>query len=547
MPKRVADTVGWLKPLLLLVAVILASGQRASWAYTPDSPEVKRMLAKALPYLESSNEARTGGKCLVAMALLKTGSPASHKQVQEAVVASRELAAKVRTNGIGNNTYNETIACIFLAELDPVQYRSELQILLTAIIQRQRPSGSWTYARGLNDDTSQTQYAALALWACHSAGLNVPAGTAERALAWLVRTQDPSGGFVYTPRDPGGKGLQKQGDVTQSMSAAGLGTVYVLSHLLGLGAKYDSKPEDGNGLPPAVQLVNAKKEKKPGTFTPLRSASVNRAMVQGTWKRGNDWIEKHYREDHDHHRFYYLYGLERCQSFRELVEGQEPEEAEWYNHGVDVLLRLQQDNGSWQGGAETGSIVDTAFAVLFLIRSTQKSIKKATVDEGTQRGGYGLPDDIANARISDEGKVVTPQMVKDVDDLLALIEDEANTDFDANSLPGELSLDEDLTKRTDQLQKLRNLVTDPDYKKRRIAMMGLAGARDLENVPALIYGLSDPDREVRVQARDGLRFISRKFYGFGMPPEPNKQQLQEAVKKWKDWYLSVRPDAEFLD
>jgi hypothetical protein len=69
----------------------------------------------------------------------------------------------------------------------------------------------------------------------------------------------------------------------------------------------------------------------------------------------------------------------------------------------------------------------------------------------------------------------------------------------------------------------------------------------LRVVPALIYALSDPDQPVRRYARDGLRFISRKFDGFGMPDEPTLSELQQAQQKWRDWYRTMNPKHVFLD
>ena len=83
-------------------------------------------------------------------------------------------------------------------------------------------------------------------------------------------------------------------------------------------------------------------------------------------------------------------------------------------------------------------------------------------------------------------------------------------------------------------------------------------------MPLLIYALTDPDWRVVKEARDGLRFFSRKFRGFGldyMPrisPQATKAQREQAMtnwhnaqlkaqQEWKAWYLSVRPDGELLE
>jgi hypothetical protein len=188
---------------------------------------------------------------------------------------------------------------------------------------------------------------------------------------------------------------------------------------------------------------------------------------------------------------------------------------------------------------------DTAFAVLFLVRSTKNTLKKAGLNEGVLVGGHGLPKDISSVTMKD-GKVVTPQMVREMDEWLEMLEGAEDKDFDPDALSG-LPLDEDLTQRTSQLERLRKLVSNEDWRARRLAVKTLAAARELDNVPILIYALTDEDSEVPIYARDGLRLISRKLKGFGMPETATPDQKHAAAEKWKKWYLSIRPDGELLD
>jgi hypothetical protein len=182
---------------------------------------------------------------------------------------------------------------------------------------------------------------------------------------------------------------------------------------------------------------------------------------------------------------------------------------------------------------------------LFLVRSTEKSIKEAVLNEGVLIGGYGLPKNIANVTMQD-GKVVPPQMVREMDEWLEMLEGAEDKDFDPNALSG-MTLDDDLNERTSQLVRLRKLVSNEDWRARRVAVKTLAAARELDNVPILIYALTDEDSEVPIYARDGLRLISRKLTGFGMPERATEDQKQAAAEKWKKWYLSIRPDGELLD
>jgi hypothetical protein len=297
-------------------------------------------------------------------------------------------------------------------------------------------------------------------------------------------------------------------------------------------------------LPPAVTRVRDRQSA--GIFADLHTEKLKPEALAASAGQGKAWVTQNFKTENSDRRwtFYYLYGLERFMSLMELVEGTVDDNPGWYNAVFAYLQGTQKPNGSWESGF-IPTPVDTAFGVLVLLRSMQKTIEKAALGEGILIGGKGLPKDLTNARMVD-CQVVTPQMIRDVDDLLDLVNSAEDKEFDPKSLPGGVSLDVDLTKRTSQLERLREMVTNKDYAARLLAVKTLAKARELDNVPALIYALGDPDARIREEARDGLRFISRKFEGFG-PGEADADKAKESVARWKAWYVSIRPDAEFLD
>ncbi len=534
--------------------IVVAIALTSSWAsvataYTPESPEVQRLLQRAAEYLESdpSLGPAVGGKLLVALALTKVGRDQQHPFVREAIEQALKLVERVRKDGIGSHVYNEAVCLYFLCEMNPNRYREEIEDLLDAMVRRQRPNGTWGYSPHTYDDTSQTQYGVLSLWAARHHGFAVPGESIERAANWLMRVQDPSGGWSYQSRDPGGFELVNQMRVTHSMSAAGLSSVYICAHLLGFTASRQRAEREDDGLPPAVKRVPSEEEKRRQAAA-IRPTQTNAQRLQRSQQLGNQWFEENLAYDIESWNHYYMYAVERYKSFREFVEGRAVAEPDWYIEGVEYLRRTQNENGSWITEKSHGSspAVDTAFAILFLTRSSRSILRQNVPDEGTLIGGRGLPRNLANAQLVD-GQVVTPQMVRDVDDLLNLVATTADHDFDATRLPGGLTLDEDLTRRTSQLERLRQMVSDPDFQRRLAAVKTLGRAQDLDNVPALIYALSDPDPLVVREARDGLRRISRRFRGFGLPANPTAQQVDAAVQRWKDWYLSIRPDGTLIE
>jgi hypothetical protein len=535
--------------LLLIVIASVGLPLRSARAYKPESPEVQALVKRATAYLQEATHGEPGGQALIAMALLKSGANASHPQVQKAIASCRQLAASCARSGVGHTCYNEAIACIFFCDLDANQFRQEVDALLRGLLARQLPNGCWGYMPHTYDDTSQTQYGVLALWAAHVNNFEVPPEALAAACNWLMRVQDVSGAWSYRSKDPGRlQRIQQKGLIdgqtgpTLSMAAAGLGTTYICGYLLGFGEKV-KKAQTQTGMPSALRQVDEKPEA--GRF--LLSDAVDYSAFQECTGLGKRALDGNLTFNFPKWTHYFMYGLERCKAFQELVEGQTQPEPRWYNEGVEFLRRSQGEDGSWKSAqpANATAPVDTAFAVLFLLRGTQKSIKK--VEEGIVSGNKGLPDDLSKISLDASGKVVDEKETPPIENLLKLLEDPDNPDGDLmDEIPTVLTLGDDPAKRAEQVARLRRMAVNGSYQARLTAVKTLGRDRDLDNVPALIFALSDPDWRVQKAARDGLRFISRKFDGFGMPEKPKRQQWQTAQAKWKEWFLSVRPDGELI-
>lgn len=542
--------------MVLVAGIAVLAAPHVAWGYTPDDAEVKAMVKRAATFLQKSggDGYAEGGAALIGLALVKAGVEKSDARIQHAVKVSRDLAQDIAAGRVRTSRYSEALCCFFLCELDAERHRADINIFINGILRQQQQNGCWGYTPHTYDDTSQTQYGVLCLWAADRHGIAVPANAVERAANWLMRTQAPNGGWAYQARDSGGARRVSQGNVTHSMSAAGLSSLYICSHLMGFTAQGGKKPEKmGEALPPAVQAASKKQEEK-SRF--LRPQHTSRQAVEAARALGNAWFDKNLTYDVDKWTHYYMYGVERYKSFQERVEGTEVPEPQWYNDGVEYLKRTQNRDGSWKTKESHGSgpPIDTAFAILFLTRSSKPPGPEVLLHEGTLNGHHKLPEDLTNVRLKD-GKVVAPQMIREMDEWLRLLEDAEDKDFDPDALPISPP-DDKLTVRTRQLERLRKLVSNDDYRVRRAAVKTLASARELDNVPILIYALTDGDSQVPIYARDGLRFVSRKFRGFGMPDliikgekvvQPTPDQKLAAAAAWKKWYLSIRPNAELLD
>lgn len=533
----------WLLLVFLSPCLLVFLEGREAWAVTPQSPEVLKLIEAGLATLDKPIKdgygKRLGGKCLVGLAFLKA-ERRNHPHIADAVTACRETMAR-EANFADLDVYSNGLAIIFLCEASAREYSREIQWYLDQMRKRQMEHGGWGYENIETGDTSQTQYGTLSYWEARRRGFRLDPASVELVADWLMRTQSPEGVWGYQGQvAPAGQRVA-QNDVSCSMLAAGLGSAYICADLLGArgsgsAAKTGPEGEKSATLPAALRRVG--ENDAAGGPQILRPQRTNMARLMTTIDDGNGWMGKNYKIENGSYNYYYLYALERFKSFQEMFDGELNEEPAWYNDGYQFLVKSQQQ-GSWNGGC--GPACDTAFAVLFLLRSTQQSLRKG-LGEGALVSGRGLPTNLSKAKLVD-GQLVIEQVHAKVDELLAMIDagDDATLDDLARD-PSQLVVEKVDAQSGRRLQQLAR-GGEPEV--RRLAVRALGRTGNFDFVPTLIYALTDPDRRIVLEARDGLRFISRRFTGLGPPDQFTEEQRFEAVDAWKNWYRSLRPGAVF--
>lgn len=531
------------------LAVGLAWGINVSVVrgYTPESPEVRTMIQRGIAYIKANVDkesqgyySRLGGMCLTGLAIYKHEHNLNDPLVQAAVAKCKDVC-KRGVPWSSESNYDVGIAIIFLCDLDPQLFRPEIDAMLNELYKRQQPGGGWSYADHKTGDTSQTQYGALALWMAHRQGIDVPQERVERLCNWLMRTQAPQGNWGYQGNDPGNFNRVAQSELRMSLAAAGMGSVYVCAELLGF---VDQAEERDPNVPVALQEAGA--EKRTGPITD----KVAPAMLMRCINDGDGYFARipNLALAATEWQHYYLYGLERYMAFRELARKTKEREPAWYNHGVEYLARNQGTDGGWKASA-AGGVIDSCFAVLFLMRGAQQSIRKIVEMSGRLRGGKGLPPDLSKIALDASGNVVDAKATPPLEVLLAEMEKGDLDDLKAQ-IPERLPIPTDPQQRLSTLARLRRLAMSGPYESRLMAAKTLGHHRDLDNVPILIFALSDPDYRIVKAARDGLRFISRKVDGFGLKVDdglPVRPDILKAQDQWKQWYLSVAPDGALID
>lgn len=514
---------------LLLVGATLGSATTAL-AFTKESPEVRALVDKGKKFLEeNSKEQRLGGRCLLGLVFLKEGEK-DHKFVKEAVAACREAVSE----GNADDVYSNGIALIFLSDLDAKKFQREIQFFMAAMLRRQKQHGGWGYDGRSTGDTSQSQYGALAFWEAFQKGVPINTGSIDRVARWLMATQDPSGAWGYQGKIGSPDKPVEQTEITCSMVSAAMGSLLICADLVGI-LEPGAGDEEDSGLPDLVTITSDRDKSRKR----LSGSTINRQQLLAAVKRGNAWMDKNYEVEIERYTSYYLYALERYKSLQAILEASDDPEPEWYNNGVRYLMKTQDEKGSWETGC--GRECDTAFSILFLIRSMDTAL--GSLGEGAALAGRGLPSDISKLQVRG-GELVASKAKTEIDNLLGPLDDEAMSNLDAVISGNSALVIGEVDEKS--IRRLKQLVRSGEPAARIVAVKALAQTGDFDHVPTLLYALTDKDPRLVIEARDGLRFISRRFDGFGLKDKPSRQEQLEAVDRWVKWYQGVRPDVPIV-
>lgn len=519
--------------------------------YTPDHPTVVEMVDAGVAFLSASNFSRSeqGSGLLSAYTIYKVNSDPNHPAVVAGIRDARRLASIARsgrTVGI-DSLYAISLAAMLLASVDVQQNGDDIRVIRDFLIYHQRKEGGFGYLQegglGTSGDISQTQYVMLALWTMAQLEIDVSNDTVVAALNFLMSAQTMEGGWPY---QFGGAAATANINPpnTNSLTAAGMSALLISGDLLGLyRSKFSENQEEEGIVPTAFRRVVSGAEKN--------KVNIDRTRLETVTKKGENWTNNHPYSRAQWH-YYYIYSRERYESFLEITKGSQKKSPDWYNQGVELLQAAQAKDGSWGGANDADSPlapeICTSFAVLFLIRSTQKTI--GTLNEAYVVGGIGLPDDVS-AISAAGGKVMSRTATTSIDDALKMLETEGKSDSEDALMAEKIILSTDPTQRKAQLNRFARLLSAKEARTRKVAAKLLGRGDDLDQVPALIYALTDPDDQVPHIAEQSLRLISRQLETYHLPKDKSQklsdQSKVKASVQWKRWYRSLRPDHVFVD
>jgi hypothetical protein len=555
----------------LFIAVGLSVVGYSQQPLGPDHPEVRKMIDKGVKFLtvlhentiqnsgkgpESEKMHRVGYEMLTAYAILKATEDHDHAMVRAIVPKAIKLAYLLdrHDKSVINSeaiVYEASVAAMFLSSVDPEKYKESLEQLCNFLLAAQKPSGGFGYLHGplagTQGDVSQTQYVALALWSLKIAKVNFNPTVADKMARWLMSSQNQDGGWSYQV----GRVQSDENQSTRStptMLAAGLSATLIGADIVGALRKGSGSPDaasdEDDTVPGAFRRVTKESAGKKQLQSSIQSDQLQRSIGAGTaWLSRQKSIETAWY-------YYWLYSRERYESFIELFTGRREESPAWYRDGVNEIKKMQDPSGAWGliGRPQTGGAeVATDFAILFLLRNTQKAIGE--MKSGDSIGGYGLSN-VADVGVKD-GKLIDKSQVSSVEDALKLLESDASGGPEDRMLADRVVLSSEPARKKEELARFARMLRNPDTRARRIAAKILGRGDDLDYAPDLIFALSlgEKDNTVVRLAENSLRILSRQLDTYKLPKEGEISTKDRVVAEqyWKAWYLSIRPDYVFVN
>jgi hypothetical protein len=539
---------GWVTPVgagvfihracMWIVALVAASSNTIAFAQplSTKSPEVKQAIERGTAYLDQSDDIRVGARALSARVMLALDRRDDPK-VGRAVDAIRQDMAR----GVELDMYSLGLSIVFLIELDAEKYRGEINELLNNLRSRQKPNGGWGYTNRPTSDNSMTQYAVLSAWVASDAGFASPRDMWVRALSYYMRVQDPSGGYGYQAVDPTGTELVKQTEISPTLTYASLASIYLCGKQLGL---VQFAASGNSALPSALKPLVKEKERKEGDDeTPVDAVTIDPTRLRGTIDRSLGWYQAHATQLPATFHFYFYYTLERMETIRDFVRGRTDPNPPWYQNVAAALVRSQRPDGSWKHSE--GEIPATAFALLTLLRSTQKVLERQHLyGAGTLISGRGLPGGTDAIEVR-RGKAVARPLTGPAEELFGKLDNVNSPEFDrALGALDDLVREADAARLSPVAKQLRALASGGPAAAKASVLRALAKTRNFDDVPLLIEALDSPEDEVFRAADEGLRFMSRRMTLPRLPQELSTADRAVIARRWREWYQLIFPDLD---
>ncbi len=539
---------------------------------SPEAPGVVEIADAAARYLENNNNGQIRHRAVAALALVEYYKRYQQEVPKNIPAINSTLADVVsmcnrRDDNIVANKeiYFPCVALILMLEVDAGKYKEEAKVILDVLAERQTEHGSYTYIAETRPDTSQSQFAALAMFVARQHNMPMDPEMPGRLLQFFVDYQAGNGSWSYRPQL--GESSTRGGGL--SIHSASASSVLLLADMLNLAPRVKNLAQgnvvNGERLPKNISIYIPPRGKDGRNSSVWNNAGeplieFDKGDLRNCINRAAGWYSNSFAMPNRVPIWtnYYMYALERYCYFREQSTGSVGTGlGTWYDQGVDYLFSTQQEDGSLPVRNPNGQmppITSTGLGLLFLVRASEViSLPPQDVD---QNGTLGIQPG-NNIKQGDNGEIIKTDAEKSLSEVMAALSDEGVDAQALESVKAALKRSIREFRQSDNKDQgdvrafLQTMLGAKNHLRRKIAITFLSGEQNMDNVPALIYALGDPNDEVALEAHNGLRLISRRFDEFKFVDtgdrERNLEQFQELKRQWTRWFLKIRPDARLLD
>jgi hypothetical protein len=316
----------------------------------------------------------TGATAMSALALMHSGVPPDDPVVKKAFayLASKKLNQSydlalylmaiegkylplTMIEDVEN--YSEDKAREEIARKLTKEDRDAAERAVQALLATQHESGMFGYAGGAGyPNLSSTQYAVLGLKSASRMGISIPGPAWKKVLGYLNVSRVLGG----NQRD---LKLVYRGGEEEKVPAFPLGWGYIHP-------AYPSPTGTMTAAALTILAVAGSELTREKNLSERDAKNLHESALGAlAWLQENYGIRAGTPEGCGYAAampYYYLYGLERASI---LADVRSLEGHDWYHEGAAVILSWQGSDGRWQGPHGT-TVVDTAFALLFLKRAT---------------------------------------------------------------------------------------------------------------------------------------------------------------------------------
>ncbi len=273
-----------------------------------------------------------GEMTMAAMAFEFSNTPIDDPKYQQVIGKVMEVKT--------NNNYVRSCRVLVLSHLYhrmPASKQPALRMAMKAdvdhFVKGQHPDGGWQYDdRVKTTDLSNTQLVILALSEAAKCGVPVPRGSIIAAHRLMMTWQQEDGGWGYGKTQGNNDAHRTYG----SMSAAGLASLFLTTEMI-----------TGTAGCPCQ-----------GSRSPVQKVDSIEAIGKGI-----QWLNENYNpRQNPRHGGYFYYWHYQVQRVGMATGLRYIGKADWYQKGAAAIISKQKADGSF------GTVPDTAFAVLFLVK-----------------------------------------------------------------------------------------------------------------------------------------------------------------------------------